>query len=113
METEAYWHSRRHLWSLRRGGRVVDQVPFVTLARCAFIVREGERRRALERRQRSVHAWVRGEYLAETEDNALGMVQVGYNFRLAGTFTARPTFTPIYAARRVVLRPDGTAWALL
>jgi hypothetical protein len=73
----------------------------------------GGRARALERGQRSVHAWVRGTLSGETVDNGIGMVRVGYNFRMAPTFTLRPGFEPVHAARRVVLCPDGSAWALL
>jgi hypothetical protein len=44
---------------------------------------------------------------------AEGLVEIGYNPFLAPTFTLRPGFEPIHAARRVVLAETGRAYALL
>lgn len=112
-EVQAYWCSRRDLWSVRFRGRVAGHVGYATLLRCRLVVQPGGRARAMELGQRSVHAWVAGTLADETVDNCLGMVRVGYNYRLAPTFTLRPGFEPVHAARRVVLKPDGTAWAML
>jgi hypothetical protein len=79
-----------------------------------MIVQEGERKRAIARRQRSVHAFVRGEIqVGVTLDNTLGLVEIGYNYRLAGCFTRRPGFEPIWAARMVVFMTSGQAFALI
>jgi hypothetical protein len=113
-EADIYWHSRRRLWSIRIGGRVADHVPSVSATRCRMVVREVERQRALARGQRSVHAWIRGELqVGDTLDNTVGLVEVGYNFRCAPTFTIRPGYTPIFAARMVVFMPSGQAFALV
>jgi hypothetical protein len=111
-EVHVYWCSRRHQWSVRARGRVVGHVGFATIIRCRFIVQAGGRARALERGQRSVHAWIRGTLAAETVDNGIGMIRVGYNYRHAATFTTRPAFAPIYAARLVTFHADGHAYAL-
>ena len=112
-EADVYWHSRKRAWSIRVAGRVVDHVSSVTATRCTMHVREGERRRALERRQRSVHAWIRGQLVDVTVDHAVNLVEVGYSPWHAGTFTIRPGFAPVFAARLVVFHADGRAWALL
>ncbi|MGF9764304.1 hypothetical protein AAII07_55310 [Microvirga sp. 0TCS3.31] len=111
-EVEIYWHSVKHLWSVRARGCVVAHVAFATLGRCQFVVRETERVRALERGQRSVHAWVRGCLLDLTVDNTLGMVCVGYSWRHAPAFTVRPGYAPICSARLVTFHADGHAYAL-
>jgi hypothetical protein len=112
-EVDAYWCSRRAAWSVRFRGRVVAHVGFLTLIRCRMVVQPSGRARALEQGQRSVHAWVRGGLSGETCDNTLGLARIGYSYSMAPTFTIRPGFAPVAAARRVVLRPDGSAWALL
>jgi hypothetical protein len=113
-EAEIYWHSRRRLWLIRVGGRVIDHLPCVSATRCRMVVRETERLRAIAWGQRSVHAYVRGEIqVGDTLDNTVGLVQIGYNFRRAPTFTRRPGFEPIFAARMVVFVPGGQAFALL
>jgi len=112
-EADIYFHSRKRMWSIRVAGRVVDHMPAVTATRCTMHVREGERRRALERGQRSVHAWIRGELQDVTVDHAAGLVEVGYSPWCARHFTTRPGFRPVFAARLVVFHPDGRAWALL
>jgi hypothetical protein len=112
-EAEIYWHSRRRLWSVRVGRHVVDHVPAMSATRCRMIVREGERLRAIERRQRSVHAWIRGQIADPvTVDNTLGLVEIGYSYRLSPHFTMRPGFKPIFAARMVVFTATGQAYAL-
>jgi hypothetical protein len=112
-EADIYWHSRLRRWSIRVGGRVVDHLTCVSATRCRMIVQEGERQRAITRGQRSVHAFLRGEIqIGVTFDNTLGLVEIGYNFRLAPTFTRRPGFEPIYSARLVVFLPSGQAYAL-
>ena len=40
---ECYRHTRKRLWSLRVGGKVIDHLPFVALAGCRMTVRETER----------------------------------------------------------------------
>lgn len=112
-EADVYWHSRKKAWSIRIGGRVVNHLPCVSATRCRMVVQEGERQRAIARGQRSVHAFVRGKIqVGVTLDNTLGLVEIGYNYRLAGCFTRRPGYTPIFAARMVVFTPSGQAYAL-
>jgi hypothetical protein len=112
-EADIYWNSIKKAWSIRVTGRVVDHLPCVSATRCVMVVREGERQRALARGQRSVHAWIRGAIHADdTLDNTAGLVEIGYNFRLAGHFTTRPGYQPIFAARMVVFTASGQAFAL-
>jgi hypothetical protein len=111
-EADIYWHLRLCRWSIRVGGRVVDHLPCVTATRCRMVVRETERLRAIARGQRSVHAWIRGEIrVGVTVDNCAGLIEIGYSPWHAPTFTRRPDFTPIFAARMVVFMPNGQAFA--
>jgi len=113
MEADIYWHSRWHRWSVRVGGRVVDHLESVSATRCVMVVRETERQRAIARGQRSVHAWIRGEIrIGDTLDHCADMIEIGYSYRCAPTFTTRPGFQPIFAARLVVFTASGQAFAL-
>lgn len=71
-------------------------------------VREGGRQRAIREGQRNVHAWIEGEPCDGVDAE---LVEIGYNPFVAGVFTVRPGFVPVYAARLVVLGADGRAWA--
>ncbi|WP_445500648.1 hypothetical protein [Microvirga sp. G4-2] len=112
METDVYWCIPRKRWSIRQRGRVINHVTMVTLSRCTMHVRETERLRCLERRQRSVHAWIRGEIQDVTVDHAADLIQIGYSPWCVSHFTTRPDFRPIYSARLVVFHSEGRAWAL-
>lgn len=59
-ETHVYWHTRRRLWSLREGGRVVAHVPRVVLRDVRFIVSEAAVRRVQAWCVREVCAYARG-----------------------------------------------------
>jgi len=112
-EADVYWHSRKKAWSVRVAGRVVDHLPCMTATCCRMVVREAERQRAIERGQRSVHAWIRGQIsVPVTIDDCVGLIEIGYSFRCAGHFTTRPDFRPIRSARLVVFTVTGQAYAL-
>jgi len=110
---DVYWHTRKAAWSVRVRGRVAGHVPFITLRRCRMVVRKAERLRAVQRRQRSVHAWVQGELADLTVDNTVGLVRLGYSPWHTGHFTIRPGFEPLHSARLVVFTAQGEAWALI
>jgi hypothetical protein len=112
-EVDVYWNTQRRLWSVRVRGRVAGHVPFITLRRCRMVIRETERLRAVQKRQRSVHAWVRGEPTDLTVDNAMGLVRFGYSPWHAEHFTIRPGYQPLHSARLVVFTARGEAWALI
>lgn len=105
---EAYWHRRKLLFSVRRGGLVVAHVPTLTLAGCTFRASEAGRLRCL-RGARDVHAVVVGDpsEASRTED----AVRVGYRLSEPG-FRRRDTGEIITRATFVWLEADGSAWAL-
>ncbi|MFC4172387.1 hypothetical protein ACFOYU_09980 [Microvirga sp. GCM10011540] len=109
---DVYWHTVKRRWSLRVAGRVVDHLPLVALQGCRMVVRKGERRRCIERGQRSVHAWIQGTLMTPPPVDG-AFVQIGYSPWCAGHFTTRPAFLPIHQADVVSFLADGTAWALV
>ncbi|GJD65787.1 hypothetical protein [Methylobacterium frigidaeris] len=58
--TEVYWHTRRRLWSIREGGRVVAHAPRVCLVDVTLVVKPGAVARIRLRGQREVCAWASG-----------------------------------------------------
>jgi hypothetical protein len=108
---QVYRNLTKGCWSIRSGGRVVSHRHRVTLQACTMRVRECGRQRALREGHRNVHAWIEGTLIEDAV--AEGLVEIGYNPFLAPTFTLRPGFEPIHAARRVVLAETGRAYALL
>jgi hypothetical protein len=105
-----YRNLAKGCWSIRSGGRVVAHLHRVTLRSCVMRVREGGRQRVLREGHRNVHAWIEGTWIEDAVDE--GLVEIGYNPFLAPTFTLRPGFEPIHAARLVVLAETGRAYAL-
>jgi hypothetical protein len=105
---EAYWHRRRRLFSVRRGGLVVAHVPTLALRDCHFRASEAGRLRCL-RGARDAHAVVVGE---PSEASRPGdAIRVGYRLTEAG-FRSRDTGEIITRAAFVWLEADGSAWAL-
>ena len=110
--TEIYWHTRRHMWSVREGGRVVAHVPAIALADVAMVVRPGARDRVLRTGRREVHAWCRGTR-TDLDGIPAGAVEIGYSPWMAAHFTSRPGFSKVLSAKLIVFISNGTAWALL
>lgn len=65
MTTQVYWHSRKKLYSVRRGGKVVEHTPEITLRDVRFVVSQSGLRRYRETGVRNVHAWANGTELTE------------------------------------------------
>jgi len=109
-------------WSVQRkvelgdgklGWRVRGHVAAVELVDVKFHVGKSGRERVLREQCKNVHAWLEGSIdLLDMDAFPYGDAdRVAYNPYRAGTFTMGGT-TPVVAARRVRLNPNGTAYAV-
>lgn len=60
---EVYWHSRKKLFSVRVGGRVVAHEAHLILKNVGFDVNQAGRARAHREGQKNVHAIITGQIL--------------------------------------------------
>ena len=109
---------RRHrpdrLWSVsdRRPGHkrlVIDHVGSGVLCGATFHVSEASRQRVLGTKQRSVHAWVVGQWTPGETASTEGLRRVSYNPYRCGCFHLADG-SPVWSAARVVFGLDGKAY---
>lgn len=81
-------------------GRVLCNVPSVTLADVTFRVQEGMRQRVIRMNRRKVHAYGVGRFVCAGEQPSTSSVKVTYNPFRAGTFTDLAGI-PVHQAGRV------------
>lgn len=108
---ETYWNRHIKTWSLRAAprGLVFEHASAVALAGCEFIVAESSRLRCIERRQRDVHAFIRG--VRTDASRPADAIRIGYRPAQPG-FRRRDTDEIVAAASAVWFEADGSAWAL-
>lgn len=111
--TQVYWHTRKSLWSLREGGRVVEHRPEVRLWNVSFVVKPSAVARIQLRGQREVCAWAEGRLMDDVPEDEFpdrGMARVAFR-----PFE-RPDFHHAYSGRTLVgcqllmLEANGEAW---
>ena len=105
-----YWNRTLRIWSVRRGGKVVDRRPTLALHDCILHVGESARLRILRTQERDVHAWVNG--ILTVAERPPGAVRVGYRPSEAG-FRRRDTGEVLTSAALVLFEVDGSCWASL
>jgi len=71
MRVEVYFNLHRRMYSVRAlegedKGRVIDHLPECAIRNAKFVVSEAGRQRVLRDGRKNVHAYVRGELVAET-----------------------------------------------
>lgn len=118
---QVYRNLRNGKWSVqKRDGskvQVVAHADNVYLGICSFVVQEkGNQRVRLEQRK-NVHAFVRGVLLDTPPDvsedgGTTGMVEVTYNPYKYTSFVRKDTKEPVANAVLVLLRADGSVWAV-
>lgn len=109
--TQAYWHTRRRLWSLREGGRVVAHEPRVMLLDVSLVVLPGAVTRVRVRRQREVCAWADGQrVIAGPGGGGFRLLFDPYRW---ATFVLAEDETPVTGCRVLRLEPNGEAWGWL
>lgn len=110
--TDAYWHTRRGMWSVREGGRVVEHVPQIYLWDVSLVVRESAVARVRLRGQREVCAWATGRRVEIPDED---LPDRGFARVLFRPFE-RPDFhhglsgRSLTWCRLLMLNPDGEAW---
>lgn len=87
MTAQIYYNLRTGLWSVRSGGRVIAHLAELTLGGCVPHVGESSRQKVIERRCRSVHAWIKGSAWSEGASIPPGAERVSYNPYRCGYFT--------------------------
>lgn len=77
IKVECYYNSHKELVSVRKRGKVISHADGVLLKNPEFIVQEGGRQRVLREKKKNVHAYVRGELIAEIpEDTLKGLIEM-------------------------------------
>ncbi len=63
MKVEVYWNLHKKLYSVRRKGKVVAHVPFITLKDVQWVVQPAGNARVRREGKKNVHAFARGTWL--------------------------------------------------
>lgn len=108
--TEAYWHTRRGVWSVREGGRVIGHAPWVSLEDVTLVVRLSTVERIRLRRQREVCAWASGTRYPGTR--VRGGHRISFDPFLNDAFVLDDG-TPVTRCTMLFLERDGGAWIWL
>ena len=66
---KVYWNSRRKIWSVTNGNRIIYRSPFLCIRNATFIVSEAGRQRVLKDRKKNVHAFVSGDVSMFDDDS--------------------------------------------
>jgi hypothetical protein len=117
---DVYFNLHKHVWSVRKKGRVVDHKETVLLQSCRFVVQPAGHAKVLREKRKNVHAFARGlrrEFLAWSTWERLAryeQVECTYNPFKAPFFYEKSTgkevvgamFTQLTSDRRVI------AWGL-
>jgi len=95
-------------------GRVIARVKWVVIQNPEFVVSEKGRQRVLHRKQKNVHAGIRGKWLGTAPypfHSLTGAARITYNPYRFISFTKCGTLIPVYAARLASCEPTGV-WIL-
>lgn len=104
---DCYRNLHKQCWSVRdaKTRKVIAHVDTISLTDAVFRVGQAGRERVLREKRKNVHAYVRGMVSEPFEGEEFQ--PVSYNPYTAGTFVMAPFGTPVYAAEKVTLLPNG------
>ena len=108
---DVYWHTRKRLWSVRIGGRVLLHEPEMMLGHVRLVVRLSAVERIRRTRQREVCAWATGVQTHTGEMVPWLMREVSFDPFASDAFRYVDDGTPITECRGMRFAPDGRAWA--
>jgi hypothetical protein len=90
----------------RRANKLIAYTPSLLLVNVRFVVRDSERRRAVLRHERNVHAFAIGTITDQDDEDALWLPGGYHPFKYT-TFVDLTTEAPLLVASAVRLGPDG------
>jgi len=109
MKVEVYYNFHRDLFSVRHKGKVIRHAKYVCLSRVTFAVQPAGRKKVLEKKQKNVHAFVRGTMITYSDVSMRRMDAVSYNPYKYSSFVKTEDKTPVYKANSAYLyKPDNS-----
>jgi hypothetical protein len=116
-KVSAFWNLHHHVFSLqsnvteegKRKTLVISHCNGVILKDVTFVVRKAGRERVLKERQKNIHAFVKGEFVGETDflqelSIGAGMREAYYNPFKQDCFTDKETGAKLFGAEIVILK---------
>lgn len=111
--TQVYWHSRKRLWSLREGGRVIEHRPEVRLWNVSLIVKPAAVERIQIRGQREICAWAEGRLMDDVPEDELpdrGIARVMFRPFERAEFYHGISGRALVGCQLLMLDRGGEAW---
>ena len=116
---DIYRNLHTHTWSQvdRSTGLVASHPHEALILDASFVVQPAGNKKVRKDKKKHVHAFVRGRSFSEHLPNTLedigdGWQRITYNPYKHTTFVLVEGEIPVRSAKAVVLKADGTAWAL-
>ena len=116
---DLYRNLHTHTWSQvdRSTGLVASHPLEALILDASFVVQPAGNAKVRKDKRKHVHAYVRGRSFSEHLPNTLedigdGWQRITYNPYKHTTFVLAEGEIPVSTAKAVVLKADGTAWAL-
>ena len=116
---DIYRNLHTHTWSQvdRSTGLVASHPHEALILDASFVVQPAGNKKVRKDKKKLVHAFVRGRSFSEHLPNTLedigdGWQRITYNPYKHTTFVLAEGEVPVSTAKAVVLKADGTAWAL-
>lgn len=60
LRVKVYWNTRKGMWSIKHGGRVIAYATDLKMRDCRFLVSQSGRRKEIATCKRTIHAYVEG-----------------------------------------------------
>lgn len=79
MIVDVYRNLNNGLWSVRHKGKVIAHAEFVCIKPIKFHVGESGRKRVLKKKQKNVHAWVKGELIGMSKKKPKAGKEITYD----------------------------------
>lgn len=110
--TDAYWHTRRGMWSVRENNRVVEHVPQIYLWDVTLVVKPDAVARVQARRVREVCGWASGRRVDIPDEDLpyRGVARVCFRPFERGEFFHGISGRSLTWCRLLMLNADGEAW---
>ena len=101
MKTQAYYNLHRHLFSLRKSGKVFLHTDNAVFENVKFHVQKAGQQKVREEKRKNVHAYISGEHVALLPLSERGWEVAYYNPYICDTFEDKETGEPLTEASMV------------